>query len=816
MSPAPSSLPLSVEITRERGLLTLSAPVDLGPVRVGEMEVTIPLLRLPADLRGGAGAFHAHLSSLDRLRLTISGADLLAAARAAGEPRLRRVDLREDSVVVMAADEGHDLMARWRILPGPDGAIVLAPLDALVVGFTRRPWHLLAEELLAGLGASVGARREPDGTWIHLLPPVLDHLFLTAGWRVPAARLDVAALGTRSGKLTVEFAPADAVPAVQRRLGAGDEATDEIDRELLQRLDAARLHQDVDDAIREGDSAAALTTLWRARKEGEEWDAFLQERLVVLQACEPGLHDEALAEADRMIELGEGEVLARTCRVCVAAHRGDSSSFADTGYDLATALVARGRRGAAGFVLEQIARRLGDAAEHRTALLDRAAELLPHDPGILATRAALLGAGVPLPDLLSSLPFLSSGVERAALLEAASRRMIGEGDLVGALALWDAAGEDLELPADLYSAAALAAADADSETRRRLLDRLVTGQVAGDLDPRGAEALTIAALEALPPDKLPGIAALLASALFAGGAVATRLLEALEPTLPPAELLVLRKKMLSAAMDPDPAWVNLVFRTRAAVGEVDAAWACLTGGPVPVSPDDATLESILGLMGAPGSRTRALSEMVRWVERSPDRGRRAAVAGRLGTVLLEELGLGSDAVPYLSLAVQLDEQPVRWLAALERALEEAKRYEDWADLLVGVLSDETLSPDAEGEAHLRLGRVLSRHLGRRTEAVEHLRRARTLLPGAPGPERELEEALARAEATRPRAATAPPQPTSPPEEGQSQLNLACQEAFELADAGEMAAARAVLESVLADDPGHSAARDLLELLSGKD
>lgn len=809
MSPAPSSLPLSVEITRGRGRLTLSAPLDLGPVRVGEMEVTIPRLRLPADLRGGAGAFHAHLSTLDRIRLTISGSDLLAAARAAGETRLRRVDLREDSVVVMAADEGHDLMARWRILPGIDGAIVLAPLDALVVGFTRRPWHLLAEELLAGLGASVGARREPDGTWIHLLPPVLDHLFLTAGWRVPAARLDVAALGTRSGKLTVEFAPADAVPAVQRRLGAGDEATDEIDRELLQRLDAARLHQDVDDAIREGDSAAALTTLWRARKEGEEWDAFLQERLVVLQACEPGLHDEALAEADRMIELGEGEVLARTSRVCVAAHRGESRSLADTGYDLASALVARGRRGAAGFVLEQIARRLGDAGEIRAALLDRAAELLPHDPGILATRAALLGAGVPLPDLLSSLPFLSSGAERAALLEAASRRMVGEGDLAGALAIWDAAGEDLHLPADLYSAAALTAAGADPETRRRLLDRLVTGQVAGDLDPAGAEALVVAALEVLPRDRLPGIAALLASALSAGGAVATRLMVALESALVPAEMLGLRKEMLPAVMDPDPAWVNLVFRVQVAAGEVDAAWASLTGEQAHFFPDDATLETILGLV--PVSRTRALSEMVRWVERSPDRGRRAAVAGRLGTVLLEELGLGSDAVPYLSLAVQLDERPARWLAALERALEEAKRYEDWADLLVGVLADETLSPDAEGEAHLRLGRVLGRHLGRRDEAVEHLRRARTLLPGAPGPERELEEALARAEATSPRTATVPTLPSSPAGV-QSQLDLACQDAFELADAGEMPAARAVLESILADDPKHSAARDLLELL----
>ena len=778
--------------------------------------MTIPRLRLPADLRGGAGAFHAHLSSLDRIRLTISGSDLLAAARAAGETRLRRVDLREDSVVVMAADEGHDLMARWRILPGPDGAIVLAPLDALAVGFTRRPWHLLAEEILAGLGDVVGARREPDGTWIHLLPPVLDHLFLTAGWRVPAARLDVSALGTRSGKLTVEYAPGDAVAAVRRRLGAGDEATDEIDRELLQRLDAARLHQDVDDAIREGDSAAALTMLYRARKEGEEWDAFLQERLVVLQACEPGLHDEALAEADRMIELGEGEVLARTCRVCVAAHRGESRSLADTGYDLATALVARGRRGAAGFVLEQIARRLGDAVEHRAALLDRAAALLPRDPGILATRAALLGAGVPLPDLLSSLPFLSSGAERAALLEAASRRMVGEGDLAGALALWDAAGEDLELPADLYSAAALAAADADPETRRRLLDRLVTGQVAGDLDPAGAEALTVAALEVLSGDRLPGIVELLASALSAGGAVATRLMVALEPALPPAKMLALRKEMLPAVMDPDPAWVNLVFRAQVAVGEVDAAWASLTGGLVPFSPDDATLETILGLVGAPVSRTRALSEMVRWVERSPDRGRRAAVAGRLGTVLLEDLGLGSDAVSYLSLAVQLDERPARWLAALERALEEAKRFEDWADLLAGVLADETLSPDAEGEAHLRLGRVLGRHLGRRDEAVEHLRRARILLPGAPGPERELEEALARAGTASPRTAVAPAHPASPLEEGRSQLDLACQEAFELADAGEVSAARAVLESVLADDPGHSAARDLLDLLSGKD
>ncbi|MFH1531109.1 MAG: hypothetical protein ABIK09_10315 [Pseudomonadota bacterium] len=808
-----TALPLSVEITRERGRLSLSAPVDLGPVRVGALEVSIPRLRLPADLRGGANAFHAHRTELDRIRLTVSGTDLLAAAHAAGETRLRRLDLREDTAVVMVAEEGHALVARWRILPGPDGEIILAPLETLLVGFTRRPWHLLAEELLERIGARLGARREPDGHRLRVLPSVLDHLFLTAGWRVPVARLDVAALGTRSGKLSIEYAPADAVDAVRREVGEGDEATDEIDRELLQRLDAARLHQDVDEAIRDGDSAAALTTLYRARKEGEEWDSFLQERLVVLQSCEPGLHDEALAEADRMIERGEGEVLARSCRLSVASHRRDGAAMADAGYDLAAALVARGRRGAAAFVLEQVARRLDDAGGLRGAILDRATALLPRDPGILATRAALLGSGVPLQELLASLPFMASGVERSVLLHAASRRMISDGDLSGMLALWDSAGRDLSLPADLYSLAAVAASAEDAGIRRRLLSWLLGGQVQGSPTPEGAEALVAAALEVLSVDHLEDLAEALAPVLHAGADAATRLLATLEGSITPERLLALRRRMVTG-VDVTPAWRNLEFRTLARAGEVEAAWGVLNGGDVPVSPDDGTLQVIVTLMGDEGSRPRALSEMVRWVERSPDRRRRAAVAGHLGRVLQDGLGLWEDAVRYLSLAWQLDEEPGRWFPPLEKALEAAGRHEELVDLLEGTLSQTGLPPHEEGQAHLRLGRILGRRLGRWQDAAEHLRRARVLLPGAAGPERELEEALMRHAEAPPAPRVTPPAlaPVATRPARSSQLDLACQEAFDLADAGEVDAARAVIESVLADDPLHGPARDLKELL----
>ncbi len=744
--------------------------------------------------------------------MTLTGADLMAAAHAAGETRLSRLDLREDTMVAMLAEEEHALVARWRILPGPDGEIALAPLDTLMVGFSRRPWHLLAEELLEGICAGLVSRREPDGHCLRVLPTVLDHLFLSAGWRVPVARLDVAALGTRSGKLSVEYAPADSVDTVRREVGEGDELTDEIDRDLLQRLDAARLHQDVDEAIRDGDSAAALTTLYRAQKEGEEWDSFLQERLVVLQACEPGLHDEALAEADRMIERGEGEVLARSCRVAVASHRRDPAGMAEAGYDLAAALVARGRRGAAAFILEQVARRLDDDGDLRASILDRATDLLPRDPGILATRAALLGAGVPLPDLLASLPFMASGVERSELLHAASRRMISDGDLSGMLALWDSAGRDLSLPADLYSSAAVAAADKDPETRRRLLTWLLDGQVDGSLTPEGAETLVADALEVLGQDHLDDVADALIPALRAGAEPATRLLAALEETVAPARILALRRGM-AAEVDATPDWRNLVFRALVRSGQADSAWSALTGGDVTVSPDDTTLEVIVTLIADESNRTRALSEMVRWVEWSPDRSRRAAVAGRLGAVLLDDLGLWEDAIRYLDLAWQLDEEPGRWFPFLERALEAAGRHEDLVELLEGALSLSGLPPHEEGQLHLRLGRSLGRHLGRWQGAVDHLRRARILLPGAPGPERELEEATARAAEAPAQSASSSMVGASTRHAVPSQLDLACQEAFDLADAGESDAARTVIESVLVDDPRHGAARDLLELLN---
>jgi len=807
---AQTSLPLSVEITRERGRLSLSAPVDLGPVRVSALEVLIPRLRLPADLRGGAAAFHAHLAELERIRLTVSGADLLAAAHAAGETRLRRLDLREDTAVVMAAERDHALVARWRILPGPDAELVLAPLDTLLVGFTRQPWHLLADELLERVGLRLSPRRASDGHRLRVLPPVLDQLFLSAGWRVPVARLDVAALGTRSGKLSVDYAPSDQVDEVRRAVGEGDEAADEVDRDLLQRLDAARLHQDVDEAIRCGDPAAALTMLYRARKDGEEWDRFLQERLVVLQTCEPGLHDEALVEADRMIERGEGEALARSCRLAVAAHRGDRAAVAETGYDLAAALTARGRRGEAAFVLEQTARRLDDDEAALRAVLDRGMELLPRDPGILATRAALLGAEVPLPDLLASLPFMASGAERSALLHAASRRMVADGDLPGTLALWDSAGRDLTLPGALYSEAAVAAGEADVETRGRVLAWLVDGQVEGAITLAGAEALTAAALDTLKPDRIDGVADALAPVLQAGAEPATRLLTALEGVVTPERLLALRGEPAAAA-DATSAWRNLEFRALARSGEVDAAWRALTSGEVPVSPDDDTLAVIVSLMGDEASRTRALSEMVRWVEQSSDRRRRAAVAGRLGVVLLDDLGLWEDAARYLALAWQLDETPDRWLRSYERALEGAGRHEARVELLEGALAGAALPPHEEGGVHLRLGRILGRNLGRWPQAEEHLRRARILLPGAPGLVHELEEAAARA-AAEPKPLTASATAATPSEDAPTQLDLACREAFTLVDAGETDAARAILESVLADDPEHGAAQDLLELL----
>ena len=812
-----TALPLSVEITRERGRLSLSVPVDLGPARVGAMELTIPRLRLPADLQGGAGAFHAHLTELNQIRLTVSGTDLLAAAHSAGETRLRRLELREDTLVAMLAEEGYALVARWRILPGPDGEIAMAPLDTLVVGFTRRPWHLLAEELLESIGAGFKPRREPDGHCLRVLPTVLDHLFLSAGWRVPATHLEISALGTRSGKLTVEYAPADAVGVVRREVGEGDEPTDEIDRDLLKRLDAARLHQDVDEAIRDGDSAAALTTLYRARKEGEEWDSFLQERLVVLQACEPGLHDEALAEADRMIERGEGEVLARSCRVAVASHRRDAAGMAEAGYDLAAALVARGRRGAAAFILEQVARRLDGDGDLRASILDRATDLLPRDPGILATRAALLGAGVPLPDLLASLPFMASGAERSALLHAASHRMISDGDLLGMLALWDSAGRGLALPSDLYSLAAVAGDNEDQDARRRLLAWLVEGQVDGDLTQDGAKALSAAALEVLEPEGLDGIADTLSGALQAGSEPATRLLLSLEETVDPERILALWRGM-PTGIDATPEWRNLVFRALARSGQVGPAWSLLTGGDVLVSPDDGTLEVIVNLVGDEGSRTRALSEMVRWVERSPDRRRRAAVAGRLGVALMDDLGLWEDAIRYLDLAWQLDEEPGRWFPSLERALEAAGRHEDLVELLEGALLQIGLPPHEEGQAHLRLGRVLGRRLGHWQRAAEHLRRARILLPGATEPERELGEAIERASESPPPVKPVPvvgalQVSASAQSAGQSQLDFACKEAFELMDAGDTDAARSVIEAVLADDPQHAPARDLQELLN---
>jgi len=446
-------------------------------------------------------------------------------------------------------------------------------------------------------------------------------------------------------------------------------------------------------------------------------------------------------------------------------------------------------------------------------------ELLPRDPGILATRAALLGAGVPLPDLLASLPFMASGPERSALLHAASSRMIEDGDLSGMLALWDSAGRDLSLPAGLYSEAAIAAADEPADLRGRLLSWLVDGLVDGAPTPAGARTLTAAAMEVLPPAQLDAVADLLATGLQAGAEPATRLLVALEETVTPERVLGLRRGM-TAEGEPSPGWRNLVFRSLTRSGEVDAAWTVLTGGDLPVSPDDRTLELIVTLVGEEASRTRALSEMVRWVERSPDRRRRAAVAGRLGVVLLDELGLWEDAVRYLDLAWQLDETAERWLPYLERALEAAGRHEALVDLLEGALAQSGLPPHEEGRAHLRLGRILGRHLERWPAAVEHLRRARVLLPGVPAPERELEEAMARAEEApiptpEPPASpsVAPPRPpvtaAAPPT---SQLDLACQEAFDLADAGALDATRAVLESVLADDPRHGAARDLLELL----
>ncbi|MBM4371479.1 MAG: hypothetical protein FJ098_07480, partial [Deltaproteobacteria bacterium] len=405
-----------------------------------------------------------------------------------------------------------------------------------------------------------------------------------------------------------------------------------------------------------------------------------------------------------------------------------------------------------------------------------------------------------------SLPFLPPGQERGALLREASRRLLAARDLRGVLALWGPDGGEPALDGRLLSEAALALDPAaPGEEARLLLERLPVLHGTGALlDPEAAARLAEAALRVQEPGALPVTAAALAPSLHAGGDAAIRLAGALEGAIPPGELLALLRSMRPAAAAAGPAaaaWVNLVFRTHVAAGFPTEAWHVLAGCDEPESPDDRSLDVIVSLVGGAATRTRALSEMVRWVERSPDRLRRAAVAGRLGIVLLDELRLPADAARYLELAWQLDREPHRWLPGLERALEASGREADLAELLATVLEDPGLAPDTEGSLHLRRGRVLLRIPGQRLEALAHLHRARELLPGEQAPERELAAAQASA-----------PGPSRPGPGVPHQLDLACREAVALADAGDLEAARTLVRSVLAEAPDHAAAADLLDAL----
>lgn len=838
-----------------------------GGFEVEELAVHLPHVEFPFDFADGMGRFQHHRGVAQEVTASVEAHAILRWVHAASQGALRGRAVDDALVLLGRTEDGVRYTMRARLVPAAESesggggpTLLLSVHDVRVYGPTDRPWPAFAGELLDLLPEVLVAERTLTTARLSGVRHAITEALVDRAWKLPdLGDLQARGVELRDGRIRARFSSDRAEERRARAVtldgtGLGDGAHQRAFERFVEDLELKRHHGQIDRLLAGGQVREALAETYRAL-DGPPQPGFLAERLIGICASRPILYDEGERVCRALLERSPDHVHALCGLAAISAGRGRPEEAAVHLERLSGALVAgdgaREDRTAADLALAEHLSPI-DPAEARHAL-ERVLEGAPDDEEALERLIALAEAAG---DLTTALPLYKrllfsarspgrtrdAGLRlarhaldrrdpdearvllrvvleahphdpdaRLALAEvelAQSRRDEAVHVLEGALrglpasavsalvrvarrlaeialtapaepgrarrVLWRAADAEGIPGSDLTGLGELALAAGDSELALRLAER-----AAGDQDEGLAAAwITARAHRARDDDQAVVDACVRVLEADPGHLGALALLEQAPAGVEVRERVLYRVRLAAREAGDGERSASLhgslarLFESLQLWGDAIQPWeAVLAADPTGALAGDAA-EHLLALYERYGMWPRHQQLCARLLERAEEPERRVPLLLRVGRVALEHLGDAGAARVALAEAAELSPRRVQAQELLWSALEALGD----APALVGVLRRlEAIHPDeaTRRRAALRLAELLDGELG----------------------------AAGEARAVRSRMDAAEPRPETPWER-----------ALTLADAGRVAEARTVLSALVADQPQHRAAADLLGVL----
>ncbi|MEA2700659.1 MAG: hypothetical protein QOI66_4930 [Myxococcales bacterium] len=341
------------------GLLTLDQFVVGDLCTVEHLEVSVPDLRLPADLTAGASRFR---NRRGRFRGATIGVRLAQVAAYLDRCDLAAAGLSNVSVSVDASGSLRwaararlggrqaDLTGRIALRRQGERRLRISVEDLHVFGYLPVPAPIAAGALLgaalptAGPGApgAEGATRSTVRwqTDVDVLELALLEVFVASGWRLPdfsVATLET--IATSSQQIIIVFGEAGLPSTAAARLD-DDQASDEGDAGEFDES-GARLRE-ADGLLARGDYLAALACLRQLPTNGAA-DPRVTERTLQLLLAGAATRDQAAALAAEILAHDETSVPALLAQATVATERREHGRAADLFLAVAAIAEARGQ-----------------------------------------------------------------------------------------------------------------------------------------------------------------------------------------------------------------------------------------------------------------------------------------------------------------------------------------------------------------------------------------------------------------------------------------------------------------------------------------
>ncbi len=363
-------------------------------VVVRALDLEVPDVAFPVDLRGGAARFQHHPTRLVSAAIEVDPAALAAALtrRLPPEGAARGLSaVGEGGVVVTEArltgPRGARVRERSRhvVMPGRGRALRVLPVERVRIGGAGVPEDAVARALVAAAAALPGARAlalEVDAQGalsLDVLAAALWAVLPRAGWKLPAhdgvgpARAFV----TAEGRLW--FAHGPEPMDLTLPLEDGDGA-----REALRahaREDALELATPPRRAGSAPASAVDRFLTLRAALDGRLGPPELLERVLLLGVSEPELHVDTADLVSDALALQPGSPVAWAVRADLADARGDVAEATHAWAESAQAFTRAGQLRLAGLAHLAIADRA--QGPDRASSLEAALAVLGDDPEVL-------------------------------------------------------------------------------------------------------------------------------------------------------------------------------------------------------------------------------------------------------------------------------------------------------------------------------------------------------------------------------------------------------------------------------------------------